>query len=74
MKHWSRNLPGGIGKIILDQAEAIEQLNKKIEFLNEQVISCQRDLDIREFEILECVKSEWRPIEIKNARDFENDK
>ncbi|WP_289035657.1 hypothetical protein [uncultured Flavobacterium sp.] len=72
MRHWSRNLAGGIGREILDEVTEIENREIELSQLKKKIEKLERDIQIREHELLENIRKEWSTIEISNAREFSN--
>lgn len=69
MKHWSRNLAGGIGREILNEVTEIEKREGELVLLKKKIENLERDIQIRESDLLESISKEWTKTEIRNARE-----
>lgn len=66
--HWSRKLEGGIGREIKEAALDIERLQAEKKLLNEKIEKIERNISIKEFELLQSIEQEWSKEEIRKAR------
>lgn len=66
--HWSRRLKGGIGREIETKALNIEKLEREKNELIAKLESVNREIQIREYDILESISEEWNKEEINSAR------
>lgn len=69
-KHWSRELEGGLGRVLQFRAEEQEMLLIKIQRMEDELNRLHKQYDMQEEILHEEIREEWSIEEITEAKEI----